>query len=64
MFARSSFLVSAVLCLVGATASAQPGSVEPSTLVLFENVRIFNGKSDTLSEAMNVLGSRRWVGRN
>jgi imidazolonepropionase-like amidohydrolase len=55
MFARSSFLVSAVLCLVGATASAQPRSVEPSTLVLFENVRIFNGKSDTLSEAMNVL---------
>src|SRR6476620_8936003 len=50
-----SFLVSAVLCLVGATASAQPRSVEPSTLVLFENVRIFDGKSDTLSEAMNVL---------
>src|ERR1700730_14078152 len=55
MFARGSFLVSAVLCLVAATASAQPRSVEPSTLVLFENVRIFNGKSDTLSEAMNVL---------
>jgi imidazolonepropionase-like amidohydrolase len=55
MFARTSLLVSAVLCLVGATAFAQPRSVEPSTLVLFENVRIFNGKSDTLSEAMNVL---------
>jgi imidazolonepropionase-like amidohydrolase len=55
MFARSSFLVSAVLCLVGATAFAQPRPVEPSTLVLFENVRIFNGKSETLSEAMNVL---------
>jgi imidazolonepropionase-like amidohydrolase len=55
MFTRTSLLVSAVLCLVGATASAQPGSVEPYTLVLFENVRIFNGKSETLSEAMNVL---------
>jgi hypothetical protein len=55
MFTRTSLLVSAVLCLVGATAFAQPRSVEPSTLVLFENVRIFNGKSDTLSEAMNVL---------
>jgi imidazolonepropionase-like amidohydrolase len=55
MFARTSMLVSAVLCLVGAAAFAQPQSVGPSTLILFENVRIFNGKSDTLSEAMNVL---------
>jgi imidazolonepropionase-like amidohydrolase len=44
-----------VLCLVGATAFAQPQSVEPSTPILFENVRIFDGKSDTLSAGMNVL---------
>jgi imidazolonepropionase-like amidohydrolase len=44
-----------VLCLVGATAFAQPQSLEPSTAILFENVRIFDGKSDTLSGSMNVL---------
>ena len=54
MFARISTVVSGMLCLVGATAFAQPQSVEPST-ILFENVRIFDGKSDTLSGAMNVL---------
>jgi hypothetical protein len=55
MFARTSAVVSAVLCLVGATALAQPQSGEPSSLILFENVPIFDGKSDTLSAAMNVL---------
>jgi imidazolonepropionase-like amidohydrolase len=40
---------------MGATAFAQPQSVEPSTPILFENVRIFDGKSDTLSAGMNVL---------
>ena len=55
MFIRTSTVVSAVLCIVGATAFAQPQSVEPSTLILFENVRIFDGKSDTLSASMNVL---------
>ena len=55
MLARTSTVVSAVLCLAGATASAQPQPVEPSTLILFENVRIFDGKSDTLSGGMNVL---------
>jgi imidazolonepropionase-like amidohydrolase len=55
MFARTSTVVSAVLCIAGATAFAQPQSVEPSTLILFENVRIFDGKSDTLSASMNVL---------
>jgi imidazolonepropionase-like amidohydrolase len=54
MFARISTVVSGMLCLVGATAFAQPQSVEPST-ILFENVRIFDGKSDTLSGAMNLL---------
>jgi imidazolonepropionase-like amidohydrolase len=55
MFARTSTVVSAVLCIAGATAFAQPQSVEPSTFILFENVRIFDGKSDTLSASMNVL---------
>jgi imidazolonepropionase-like amidohydrolase len=55
MFARMSTVVSAVLCIVGATALAQSQSAEPSTLILFENVRIFDGKSDTLSDGMNVL---------
>jgi imidazolonepropionase-like amidohydrolase len=53
MVART--VVSFVLCLAGATAFAQPQLVEPSTLTLFENVRIFDGKSDTLSAGMNVL---------
>ena len=30
-------------------------SAEPSAVILFENVRIFDGKSDTLSGSMNVL---------
>src|SRR5512144_1012062 len=55
MFARTLTVVVAVLCLVGATAFAQPQSVEPSTPILFENVRIFDGKSDTSSAGMNVL---------
>jgi imidazolonepropionase-like amidohydrolase len=55
MLARTSIVASAVLCLVGATAFAQPQFVEQSTLILFENVRIFDGKSDTLSDGMNVL---------
>jgi imidazolonepropionase-like amidohydrolase len=55
MFARIFSVVSTMLCLVGATAVAQPQSLESSTLILFENVRIFDGKSDTLSAAMNVL---------
>jgi imidazolonepropionase-like amidohydrolase len=54
MLARTSTVVSAVLCLVG-TAFAQPQFLEPSTPILFENVRIFDGKSDTLSAGMNVL---------
>jgi len=53
MFART--IVSVVLCLVGATAFAQSQSAEPPTLTLFENVRIFDGKSDTLSARTNIL---------
>lgn len=55
MFVRTFMVVVAVLCLFGTAVFAQPQSAEPSTLILFENVRIFNGKSDTLSVGMNVL---------
>src|SRR5215510_12382917 len=55
MFARTSTVAVAVLCLVNVTAFAQPQSAEPPTTILFENVRIFDGKSDTLSASMNVL---------
>lgn len=55
MFARTFTVVVAVLCLVGTTAFAQPQSAEPSSVILFENVRIFDGKNDTLSGSMNVL---------
>jgi imidazolonepropionase-like amidohydrolase len=55
MFARTSIVAVAVLCLVDLTASAQPQSAAPATVILFENVRIFDGKSDTLSANVNVL---------
>ena len=55
MFARTATVAFAVLCLVDVTAFAQPQSAEPPTIILFENVRIFDGKSDTLSASMNVL---------
>ena len=38
------------LCLAHAAQAAEPPAV-----TLFENVRIFDGKSDTLSASMNVL---------
>ena len=46
-------LLAVVLCLVDA-AFAQPQSAEPS-VIIFENVRIFDGKSGSLSANMNVL---------
>ena len=49
MFCRTS-IVGAVLCLSYAAHAA-----EPSALTLFENVRIFDGKSESLSASMNVL---------
>ena len=55
MLARTCCFAVAVLCLVGTTAFAQTQSDEPSTAILFENVRIFDGKSNTLSGSMNVL---------
>jgi imidazolonepropionase-like amidohydrolase len=55
MFARAITVLIAVLCLADVSAFAQPQSAEPSSLILFENVRIFDGKSSTLSGSMNVL---------
>jgi imidazolonepropionase-like amidohydrolase len=56
MCARTFAVAVAVLCLVGTgTSFAQPQSDEPPTVVLFENVRIFDGKSNSLSGSMNVL---------
>jgi imidazolonepropionase-like amidohydrolase len=49
MFARAATVLIAVLCLADASAFAQP------TTILFENVRIFDGKSSALSGGMNVL---------
>jgi len=53
MVMRAFILVVAVLGLVG-SALAQSQTVGPS-LTLFENVRIFDGKSVALSDSMNVL---------
>jgi imidazolonepropionase-like amidohydrolase len=55
MFARAVTVLIAVLCLADVSAFAQPQSAGPSGLILFENVRIFDGKSSTLSGSMNVL---------
>jgi imidazolonepropionase-like amidohydrolase len=55
MFARAATALTVVLCLVGVSALAQPQSIAPSDLILFENIRIFDGKSSTLSGGMNVL---------
>ena len=55
MFARAVAVLFAVLCLANASAFAQPQSAEPPGLILFDNVRIFDGKSSTLSASMNVL---------
>ena len=50
MFARAATVLIAGLCLANASAFAQPSAI------LFENVRIFDGKSSTLSgSGMNVL---------
>jgi imidazolonepropionase-like amidohydrolase len=53
MVMRAFILVVAVLGLVG-SAFAQPQSAGPSP-ILFENVRIFDGRSESLSASMNVL---------
>jgi imidazolonepropionase-like amidohydrolase len=46
------------LALLGALATAafaQPQAAQPSSLILFEDVRIFDGKNGTLTASMNVL---------
>ncbi len=53
MVVRAFTVLAAVLGLFG-TAFAQPRSAEPS-LILFENVRVFDGKSGSLSANTNVL---------
>ena len=53
MVARASTVAIAALCLVDVAAFAQSRSAEPT--ILFENVRIFDGKSGALSGSMNVL---------
>jgi imidazolonepropionase-like amidohydrolase len=49
MFCRT-FALAAVFCFVQAAHAS-----EPPALTLFENVRVFDGKSDALSASMNVL---------
>ena len=44
-----------LLCVQHTGAFAQHGAVAPPTATLFENVRIFDGRSNTLSASMNVL---------
>src|SRR5690349_10266998 len=55
MFSRAATLLTAALCLADVGAFAQPQSAGPPSVILFENVRIFDGKSSTLSSATNVL---------
>ncbi|MGZ3340992.1 MAG: amidohydrolase family protein [Reyranella sp.] len=47
---RRLFIIAAVLLILCAAASAQP-----ETTTLFQNVRVFDGKSGTVSPASNVL---------
>ncbi|MBA2127589.1 hydrolase [Hyphomicrobium methylovorum] len=51
---RMAFVVS-LLCIAASAAMANPPAGETPAATLFENVRIFDGKSETLSPAMNVL---------
>jgi imidazolonepropionase-like amidohydrolase len=55
MIARAVAALIAMLCLADVSAFAQPQSAAPSGIILFENVRIFDGKGSTLSGSMNVL---------
>lgn len=54
MLGRTS-LVFSFLCLVQTAAFAQQPPIKPPALTLFENVRVFDGKSDALSGSTNVL---------
>lgn len=48
-------VLATLLLLAGPAAAAAPAQLPPPTAVLFEDVRIFDGKSDALSGPMNVL---------
>ena len=54
MLARTFTVVAILYCLVCAAAFAQQDAAEPAP-VLFQDVRIFDGRSDTLTGSMNVL---------
>ncbi|HRN84002.1 MAG TPA: amidohydrolase family protein [Hyphomicrobium sp.] len=45
----------ALLCLFHTAAAAQQHTPDPTAVTLFENVRVFDGRSDALSAPMNVL---------
>lgn len=55
MFGGAPTAALALLFLIGTAAFAQPQTDAPATSVLFENVRIFDGKSAALSVSANVL---------
>lgn len=48
-------ILGTLLLLAGPAAAAAPAQLPPPTTVLFEDVRVFDGKSDALSGPMNVL---------
>ena len=52
---RRPFTALSLLCLAHTAAFAQENAADPPALTLLEDVRIFDGKSDTLSTSMNVL---------
>src|SRR5262249_19345355 len=54
MIVRIATAVVGFLCLFGTTGLAQPQSAEPS-IILFQDVRVFDGKTGSLSAGMNVL---------
>lgn len=55
MLARTAAALIAVFCFADVSAFAQPQSAGPASVILFENVRVFDGKSSALSGSMNVL---------
>jgi imidazolonepropionase-like amidohydrolase len=61
VFCRESFCRKAVKALIAAASgclilsTAPPAQAQQATAVLFQNVRIFDGKSDALSAASSVL---------
>jgi imidazolonepropionase-like amidohydrolase len=55
MLARVVSVLIAVLCVADVGAFAQSQSAAPASVILFENVHIFDGKSSALSGSMNVL---------